>query len=335
MNPAVLNYLQSQQQPNQMSNMEQAPQQQAPYNPFDSGISKAISSARESLGMTAKQQEKAFNNSLLTFGDNIAQQPKQKGFWNNFGSVGRALSPAIRGYNNEEEAAITQNNALANQMLAYQAAEQQKQAQAEERAWKRQHAEAQLGEQRRAHDMTNSRVNGRTSSRGGSEKGHGKSSVDDLEKTLNMAEKTIDKVGNEGFRGRGANFFNKFVPGGIRLNEYQSKINTLGDVLKGKLFNSWGYRNQAEFEHVPTISADNPPEVNKAIIKQLKELLLDQNNVNANNELVASSNAEKMMEEESDQNFILMQDQSGQQIKIPANDKQAIEDAINDGFNGV
>jgi hypothetical protein len=154
MDPAVLNYLQSQQQPNQ--NIEQAPQQRAPYNPFDAGISKAISSARESLGMTAKQQNNAFNNSLLTFGDNIAQQPKQKGFWNNFGSVGRALSPAIRSYNNEEEAAITQNNALANQMLAYQAAEEKKRADAEQQAWERQHKEAILGETRRAHDMLNS-----------------------------------------------------------------------------------------------------------------------------------------------------------------------------------
>lgn len=296
MNPAVLNYLQSQQQPNQM-NMEQAPQQQAPYNPFDSGINKAISSARESLGMTDKQQEKALRRSMLTFGDNIAQQPKQKGFWNNFGSVGRALSPAIMAHDDAEDASLTQNNALANQILAYQAAEQKRQADAEQQTWERQHKEALLGEQRRAHDMMNSRVNAKTSGRGSSKKGHSESSVDDLEKTLDMAEKTIDKVGNEGFRGRGANFFNKFVPGGIRLNEYQSKINTLGDVLKGKLFNSWGYRNQAEFEHVPTISADNPPEVNKAIIKQLKELLLDQNNVNANNESVASSSTETMREE--------------------------------------
>jgi len=322
MNPAVLNYLQSQQQPNQM-NMEQAPQQQAPYNPFDSGISKAISSARESLGMTDKQQEKALRRSMLTFGDNIAQQPKQKGFWNNFGSVGRALSPAIMAHDDAEDTALTQNNALANQMLAYQAAEQNRQSQEEEKAWRRQHAEAQLGEQRRAHDMANSRVNAKTSSIGGGQKGHGKLSENDLEKTLNMAEQTIDEVGDKGFRGRSANFFDKFVPGGIRLNEDQSKINTLGDILKGKLFNSWGYRNQAEFEHVPTISSTNPPEVNKAIIKQLKEILLDQNN------------EEPSDQGESGQNFILMQDQNGQQIKIPANDERAIEDAIKDGFNEV
>jgi hypothetical protein len=155
MNPAVLNYLQSQQQPNQMSNMDQAPQQQAPYNPFDAGINKAILSARESLGMTDKQQEKALRRSLLTFGDNIAQQPKQRGFWNNFGSVGRALSPAIMAHDDAEEASVTQNNALANQMLAYQAAEQNRLAQDEERNWRRKHAEAQLTEQRRAHDMMN------------------------------------------------------------------------------------------------------------------------------------------------------------------------------------
>lgn len=151
MNPAVLNYLQSQQQPNQ--NMEQAPQQQAPYNPFDSGINKAISSARESLGMTDKQQEKALRRSMLTFGDNIAQQPKQKGFWNNFGSVGRALSPAIMAHDDAEDAAVTQNNALANQMLAYQAAEEKKRADAGQQAWERQHKEDLLGEQRRSHNL--------------------------------------------------------------------------------------------------------------------------------------------------------------------------------------
>ena len=80
--------------------------------------------------------------------------------------------------------------------------------------------------------------------------------------------------------------------------------------MKGKLFNSWGYRNQAEFEHVPTISANNPPEVNKAIVQQLKEILLDQKS-------------------------ILMQDQNGNQLRIPSENKDAIEEAIKDGFNEV
>jgi hypothetical protein len=165
MNPAVLNYLQTQQQPNQ--NMGQEPQQQAPYNPFDSGISKAVLSARESLGMTDKQQDKALRRSMAAFGNNISQQPKQKGFWNNFGSIGRALSPAIQEYDNAEDAALTQNNAIANQILAHQAAEDRRLGQDEEKAWRRGMAEKQHAEQVRYHDMSNSRASGNSGNNDG------------------------------------------------------------------------------------------------------------------------------------------------------------------------
>lgn len=162
MNPALLNYLQN----SQLQGSLEAPRQnmvapdnagQPPYNPFDAGIQKAISSARESLGMTDKQQEKALRRAMLSFGENIGQQPKQRGLLNNFASVGRALAPAISAYDQEEEGALAQNNNMANQILAYKAAEEAKQAQAEERAWRRQYAEAQLGETRRAHDLMNQR----------------------------------------------------------------------------------------------------------------------------------------------------------------------------------
>jgi hypothetical protein len=161
-----MNYLQNNQLSNQTTGMQQQSQQgsQAPkpgqdsYNPFDSGIQKAIASARESLGMNKQQQENAFNNSLLAFGDSMSQMPKEKGFLNNLGSIGRALSPALKTYDQSENAAMAENQAIANQILAYQKAEQARQAQEEDRAWHRQHAERQLGEQRRYHDlMTNSR----------------------------------------------------------------------------------------------------------------------------------------------------------------------------------
>ncbi len=161
MNPALMNYLQNNQSPNQMtggqSQVPVAKPGQDSYNPFDAGIQKAISSARESLGMTAQQEDRALRGSMLTFADNMAQQPREKGFFNNFASVGRALSPAIQAHDQSEEAALTQNNALANQILAYQAAEQQRQAQQEERLWHRKHAENQLGEQRRYHNMMSGR----------------------------------------------------------------------------------------------------------------------------------------------------------------------------------
>lgn len=155
MNPAILNYLQNSQASNQMpgAQQQQPQQEQAPYNPFDSGIQKAIASARMSLGMTREQEDSALRGSMLTFADNMSQQPRQKGFLNNFASFGRALSPAIQAHDQYEQAALTQNDALANQILAYKAAEEQRAAQAEERAWHRQHAENQLGEQRRYHNM--------------------------------------------------------------------------------------------------------------------------------------------------------------------------------------
>ncbi|MEN9406562.1 MAG: hypothetical protein RLZ12_846 [Bacillota bacterium] len=160
MNPALLNYLQTQNSQsqgapdNQMQGMGQAASApQGNYNPFDTGISKAIESARASLGMTQKQQDKALRSSMLSFADNMSQQPKERGFFNNFASVGRAMSPALSTYDQEESAALNENNVLANQILQYQAQEQQRRALEEQRAWQRQHSEAQLGESRRYHDL--------------------------------------------------------------------------------------------------------------------------------------------------------------------------------------
>ncbi len=167
MNPALLNYMQqqgSQMQPQQGQQMAQPQMQsQAPYNPFDSGIQKAIESARESLGMTQKQQDNALRNSMLAFAKANSEQPRERGFFNNFASIGKALNPALVQYGTDENAAIDQNNKLANQILDYQAQEQNRQAQEEERAWHRKHAEAQLAETKRAHDMMNNRYMGNSS----------------------------------------------------------------------------------------------------------------------------------------------------------------------------
>jgi hypothetical protein len=157
MDPALLNYLQAQNQSSGNNQMMQGEGQLAPsqgnYNPFDTGISKAIESARASLGMTQKQQDKALRSSMLAFANNMSGQPRERGFFNNFASVGRAMAPAISTYDQEEASALNENNALANQILQYKAAEEQKRALEEQRAWQRQHAEAQLGESRRYHDL--------------------------------------------------------------------------------------------------------------------------------------------------------------------------------------
>lgn len=154
MNPAVLNYLQSQQ--GQQSAQDEQPQGQQSYNPFDSGIRAAIESARVSLDMTEKQQDKALRRSMLGFANAYGNEPKRKDFIGNFGAVARSLSPAILAHDESEDLAFKENNDLANQILRYQAAEQAKQSQEEERNWHRQHAENQLAEQRRYHDMMDS-----------------------------------------------------------------------------------------------------------------------------------------------------------------------------------
>lgn len=326
MDPAILNYLQAQNSQsqgtpdNQMQGMGQsASAPQGNYNPFDTGISRAIESARASLGMTQKQQDKALRSSMLAFANNMSQQPKERGFFNNFASVGRALSPALSTYDQEETAALNENNALANQILQYQAQEQQRRALEEQRAWQRQHSEAQLGELKRYHDLMGDLKKQTLESKNlGTNSKHGKSSGDDsLDKILNQAEIFIKSTDKDAHRGNAKRFFNKFVPGGeLPLTEEQAEINALGDVLRGKLFNAWGYRNQAEFEHVPSISADYPKETNLAIIKRLKSLLAQANQ--ENDVLSLTGNKEPLLESESNGFISFLNPETNEYFDVPA-----------------
>ena len=134
---------------------------------------------------------------------------------------------------------------------------------------------------------------------------------------LNNAEKLLkdDLEKQNTYRGRFSNLLSKFTPGGYIPNKEQAQINALGDVLRGKLFNTWGYRNQAEFEHVPSISADNPPEVNLEIIQTLKNLF-------ANPELENESSQQFDLPREDFSSFnnmqtIKMRNQNGEEFDIP------------------
>lgn len=149
MDPAFRDYLLSQQP---QGNTSQA-QGQVAYNPFDAGIKRAVESARQSLEMTDKQQQKALQRGLLSFAQNMQQQPREKGFWNNFASIGRAATPAMLAYGDEESNALAENQAMAERILAYQAAEQQRQALDEQRRWERDLAERQFGESVRSHNL--------------------------------------------------------------------------------------------------------------------------------------------------------------------------------------
>ena len=149
MNPAVLNYLQSQQ--TQQPGNNQGTQ---PFNPFDSGIKAAIESARMSLDMTEKQQDKALRRSMLAFGDAYRNEAPQKGFLANFGSAARSLAPAILAHDEVEDQSFRENNNLANQILSYNAAEQQRQANEEEKQYRRAFERERFDEQKRQHALT-------------------------------------------------------------------------------------------------------------------------------------------------------------------------------------
>ena len=162
MNPALLNYLQSNQQnQDQMGLLDNNSQGEIPNqqvniqaNPFDSGIRRAVETARESLGMTEKQQDKALRRGLLNFAANISQTPKQKGFFANFGAASRAAIPAMNEYDTAESEYENQNNAIANQILSYQNKQKEALAKSEEQAWRHQLEEDKLAEMKRYHDLT-------------------------------------------------------------------------------------------------------------------------------------------------------------------------------------
>jgi hypothetical protein len=254
-------------------------------NPFDEGIAKAISSSRSNLGMTRDQEHRAINNAFLALGNGLAGEPVQRGFKNNLGVIGRAMNPALAAYNTSEDAAFKENEQLASQILQQQRAQEALEAAKEEKAWHRKFQERQLEETKRYHNLLDNFKR---------EKGAGKSLLDNFKKSekdrekqesleelkgmLTHAENKVKNLGSEGERGIFKRMINKsWLPtgGDLPLTKEQAEIQTIGDVLKGKLFNAWGYRNQAEFNHVPSVSPDNDMTTNLRIIGDLKQMLLN------------------------------------------------------------
>lgn len=170
MNPAILDYMrnsqqqQSNQQPMQQPQQMQQPQapQQVPYNPFSSGIANAIESARASMSMSREQGHNALRKGILATANQLGQQPRERGFTNNLGSIMRAVGPGVEAYGNAENQSMQDNQVMADKLLAYQAQEQERQAreqmrrsQEDDRAWSRDFHERQFGEQQKQHNLMN------------------------------------------------------------------------------------------------------------------------------------------------------------------------------------
>jgi len=271
-------------QPEQNYQQQMATPPPAPYNPFDVGINRAIESARDSLGVTEKQQDKALRRSMLSFASDISERPKEKGFFNNFGAIARSTIPALKEYDNAESGYETDNNALANQILGYQHQQQQDANNMEARNWQRDMSERQFASQENQRDLSND-------FRERAFEQHNlppeaKKEEMPLSQIIQLSEQLIKKSGNKSRVGRGANLLNKFLPGGnMQLSEDQASLHTLGEMLRGKLYSVLNYRSTGEFEHIPTISPNNSPEANMAILKQLKSLFPSEALMDGNSEL--------------------------------------------------
>ena len=251
-------------------------------NPFDEGIAKAISSTRSNLGMSGDQQHRAINNALLALGNGLANEPVQRGFKNNLGVIGRAMNPALAAYNTSEDAAISENERLASQILKHQRAEQALADSREDKAWNRKFQERKLEEQKRYHNKSLLAKFAKATEKKETpfDKKH-RLGMEGVTRTINNAITTIEKnqklakdtgqdsKGEASLIRRGLNSI-----GIAQLTPEQEEIETLGSLLAGYSNKLMNYTNQVEFKSLPHISSSRSDESNLATLKKMKEIML-------------------------------------------------------------
>jgi len=275
--------------------------------------------------MSRDQQHRAINNALLALGNGLAAEPDMRGFKNNLGVIGRAMNPALSAYNTSEDAAISENERLANQILQHQRTEQALADTREDKAWNRKFQERQLEETKRHHNLLDNFKR---------EKGAGKSLLDNFKKSekdqekqealeelkgmLTHAENTVTSLGSEGERSLLAkNFRSKFS--NQEYSPDQAKIWAIGEVLRGKLNKAFKYTNQEEFKHIPTISPDNDMATNLNVINDLRSML--------------GINAEEGVNNNNGDRVLMLDPETGEKDYVPRN---RVEKAINiDGLQVV
>lgn len=125
-------------------------------SPFDSGIMRAVKSAKTSLGMDEDQSDRATRNSLLSFSDALQQDqaPVGKGFMGKFAAAGRAMSPALKTYDQYEDLAKNENMQLSRDAQNFRSLEEAKIAKMEQDAYLREMNDRKMAmEQEKLNDM--------------------------------------------------------------------------------------------------------------------------------------------------------------------------------------
>jgi len=107
-------------------------------------------------------------------------------------------------------------------------------------------------------------------------------SENEISDIMSAAGQVISEHGSKGQRGLKDRFYKSFFPEAYSPGASEVSLDSTGELIRGKFFKAFGYRNETEFNHIPTISANNSPEANRAIIQQYRNLYLKTLNTNAN-----------------------------------------------------
>ena len=132
-------------------------QPQAAYNPYDTGVAKAIEMTRRNSRMNHEQELEAFRNAIMGFSNGLAKQGpqgRQRGLLNNLAALNAGTVPAMEAYSSSKKNAEAENQAI-NQQLMLQEEKRQKRADEQSyKDWHKTHVENQLAETTRQHRET-------------------------------------------------------------------------------------------------------------------------------------------------------------------------------------
>ena len=132
-------------------------------SPFDSGIMRAVKSAKTSLGMDEEQSDRAMRSGLYGFSDALQQDqaPVGKGFMGKFAAAGRAMTPALKAHDQSEDIARNENMQLSRDAQNFRSLEDAKIAKMEQDAYLREMNDRKMalerekfGEQRDYHNQS-------------------------------------------------------------------------------------------------------------------------------------------------------------------------------------
>lgn len=260
-------------------------------NLFDSGITRAIKSARQSLGLDQDQEHKAIRKGLFRFSDALTQQygdpryTNRKGAVNNLASIAPAMAKGLEGYEDASDNIQHNNREVYEWAKKFRDSEIKRLRDEDKEAFDRYFADKKLGielakldEQRNHHQQQLAAKS--MPKETPFDKKH-KLGLTGLKKTIAEAKKTINynkalaestgksSKGEAGFTRRKLNDF-----GLVQLTPEQAEIETLGSLLAGYGNKMMNFTNQVEFESLPHISPYNSDATNQAILKKIEDIMI-------------------------------------------------------------